>query len=219
VSRSGRSGSRADQVSRTGTSRWLLFVGLAAAVLVLDQATKALVVERLAPGQSLSVADDLLRVVHGQNSGGLFGLFHGQAPIFAIVSLGVVALIVVFEGRAGGSLLVTVALGLLLGGAIGNLVDRIRIGYVVDFVDAGIGGVRWYTFNLADAAISTAIVLFVALAVLGEWDERRSRRSGGGDSGGPDAADAGVGSSVDPPGRDDAAPIPEQASSRPEAAE
>jgi signal peptidase II len=144
--------------------RWPLFVGLAAVVVVLDQLTKAWVVGRLAPGQSLDVADDLLRIVHGQNNGGLFGLFAGQAPVFAVVSLGVVALIVAYEGRAGRSLLVTLALGLLLGGAIGNLTDRVRIGYVVDFVDAGIGAVRWYTFNVADAAISGAILLLILLA-------------------------------------------------------
>jgi signal peptidase II len=55
---------------------------------------------------------------------------------------------------------------LLLGGAFGNLIDRLRIGYVVDFVDAGIGDVRWYTFNAADAAISFAVLLLLAASVL-----------------------------------------------------
>lgn len=158
---------------RTPRSRWILFAGLAAVIVVLDQVTKAVVAANLTPGQSVAVAGDLVRIVHGQNNGGLFGLFHGQAPVFAVVSLGVVALIVVYEARAGASLAVTVALGLLLGGALGNLTDRIRIGYVVDFVDAGIGNVRWYTFNVADAAISTSIVLLIVLAILGEWEERR----------------------------------------------
>ena len=58
------------------------------------------------------------------------------------------------------------AAGALLGGAIGNLVDRLRLGYVVDFDDIGIGDVRFYTFNLADSAISTSIVLLVAVAVI-----------------------------------------------------
>lgn len=150
------------------SARWPLFLGLAAAVVVADQLSKAWVVGRLAPGQSIDVADGLLRIVHGQNDGGLFGLFGGQAPVFAVVSIGVVALIVAYEARAGRSLLVTVALGLLLGGAIGNLVDRVRIGYVVDFVDAGIGTVRWYTFNVADAAISCSILLLLVIAVRAE---------------------------------------------------
>jgi signal peptidase II len=159
-------------------SRWALFALLALVVVALDQLTKAWVVGRLAPGESWDVAGDLLRIVHGQNTGGLFGLFHGQATVFALASLVVVALIVGYEWYAGRSLLMTVALGLLLGGALGNLTDRLRIGYVVDFVDAGIGGLRWYTFNVADAAISTAIVLLVAVAVLGDRLGRDERGSG-----------------------------------------
>jgi signal peptidase II len=145
--------------------RWPVFVALAAAIVVVDQLTKAWVVGRLAPGESFDVAGDLLRIVHGRNTGALFGLFRDQAPIFAVVSLGVVAIIVAYEARAGRSLLVTIALGLLLGGALGNLTDRVRLGYVVDFVDAGLGGLRWYTFNVADAAVSGAILLLLLLAV------------------------------------------------------
>jgi signal peptidase II len=61
----------------------------------------------------------------------------------------------------------SVALGLLLGGAVGNLVDRLRYAYVVDFVDMGIGDLRFYTFNIADAAISTALLIMILLAVFG----------------------------------------------------
>ena len=64
------------------------------------------------------------------------------------------------------SLYLSIALGLLLGGALGNLIDRLRLGYVVDFVDVGIGDLRFYTFNVADAAISTAIVLLLAVAIV-----------------------------------------------------
>jgi len=59
----------------------------------------------------------------------------------------------------------TLTLGLLLGGAIGNAIDRFRLGYVVDFVDGGLGTTRFYTFNLADACISASVVLLLALAV------------------------------------------------------
>ena len=68
-----------------------------------------------------------------------------------------IGLIVVYEWREGTrSWLLTLALGLLLGGAIGNFIDRLRFGYVIDFVDMGIGDSRFYTFNVADAAISIA---------------------------------------------------------------
>ncbi len=74
--------------------------------------------------------------------------------------------IVWYESRAGQSLIVSIALGLLLGGAIGNLLDRLRFNYVVDFMDLGIGTWRWYTFNVADAAISASVVLLFVLALV-----------------------------------------------------
>lgn len=145
--------------------RWAIFLALAAAVVVADQLTKAAVTSGLAPGQSVSVVGDLVRIVFGQNSGALFGLFKDNALMFGVVSLAVVAVIVAYHARATPSLYLTVTLGLLLGGAIGNMIDRLRLGYVVDFVDAGIGTVRFYTFNVADSAISLAILLLLIAAL------------------------------------------------------
>jgi len=146
-------------------TRWGLFLGLAAVVLAVDQLTKAWLVSTVAPGEALHVVGDWLRLVHGRNDGGLFGLFEGSAELFAVASMGVIGFIVVYHARARPSLLLSIALGLLLGGAIGNLVDRIRLGYVVDFVDAGIGTLRFYTFNAADSAITASILLLIVLAL------------------------------------------------------
>ncbi len=150
---------RADRV------RWPLFTSLAAAVFVADQVTKAALTGALGPGESVPVLGDLLRLVHGQNTGALFGLFRENAALFAVASVAVVGLIVWYQAKAGGSRLISVALGLLLGGALGNFLDRVRFGYVVDFVDAGIGTLRWYTFNVADASISLAILILVLVAI------------------------------------------------------
>jgi signal peptidase II len=143
---------------------WPAFLGLAAVIVVLDQATKAWLTSFLEPGQSVDVLGDYLRLVHSQNNGGLFGLFRGQAVVFGLISIGVIGLIVAYHARAGGGRYMSITLGLLLGGAVGNLIDRLRLNYVVDFVDAGIGDLRWYTFNVADAAISLAIVLLLVAA-------------------------------------------------------
>lgn len=152
---------------RRARARWPLFVILAATVVVLDQLAKAWLVSILPQeGQRLSVIDDLVRLVNSHNSGALFGLFKDQAVLFGLVSLGVVAMIVWYHGSTGRNTLLSVALGLLLGGALGNMTDRLRLGYVVDFVDAGIGDWRWYTFNVADAAISCAILLLVVSAFM-----------------------------------------------------
>jgi signal peptidase II len=147
-------------------AHWAVFLGLAGTIVVLDQSTKAWLQSNFAPGQVAQVIGDTVRLVFGQNSGALFGLFRDQALLFALASLGVVGLIVAYHGRSARSLYLSLALGFLLGGAVGNLIDRLRLGYVVDFVDVGIGNLRFYTFNVADAAISTAIVLLLGVAIV-----------------------------------------------------
>jgi signal peptidase II len=172
------SGGSAAVDARPGAT-WIVFLGTAAIVVVLDQLSKAWLVAHVTPGGVLNVAGDLVRLVFSQNSGALFGLFRDNAVLFGIVSLGVIALIVFYHGRAGRSLYLSVALGLLLGGALGNMTDRLRLGYVVDFVDIGIGNIRWYTFNVADASVSLAIVMLVAAAFVPALSGRIDRRSDG----------------------------------------
>ncbi len=169
-----------------GRARWPIFLGLAVIVVIADQLTKAWLVSFLEPGERTNVIGDVLRLIHSQNSGALFGLFKDQALLFGLVSVGVVGLIVWFHGSSGRNTLLSVALGLLLGGALGNMIDRFRLGYVVDWVDAGIGDLRFYTFNVADSAISIAIVLIVVTALL----PTRTSTSLGGESVGGESVDA-----------------------------
>ncbi len=145
--------------------RWSLFAALALTIVVVDQLAKFLVTRALDPGQSVDVVGNIVRIVFGQNTGALFGLFKDNAAMFGVVSLVVVGLIVAYHARSAASLYLTLTLGCLLGGAIGNMVDRLRVGYVVDFVDAGIGSTRFYTFNVADSAISLAILLLFLAAL------------------------------------------------------
>lgn len=147
-----------------GRPRWGPFLVLAGVVLVADQLTKAWIIANVEPGQQLPVVGDLVRLVFSRNTGALFGLFRDNATLFGIVSIGVIAAIAVYHARAPRSAVLSVALGLLLGGAVGNLMDRVRLGYVVDFVDAGIGDLRFYTFNVADSAISGALLLMLLIA-------------------------------------------------------
>ena len=170
-------GATAASLRADGLRRWIVFFGLAIGVVVLDQASKAVIDAAFAlasahgpvPGLAdpAQVIGDLVRIAKSYNDGGLFGLFDATAPILAAASLFVIGILVVVQARGGPrtSWLTTVALGLLLGGAIGNLIDRIRYGYVIDWVDMGIGSWRFYTFNVADSAISLAIVLLLATAI------------------------------------------------------
>ncbi len=158
---------------------WAAFFGLAAVVIVADQLSKAWVVARFPFGEPVEVIGAWLRIWQVANTGALFGLFRDQAVLFAVLSIAVVALIVWYHGRAiaGNGWLATVALGLLLGGAVGNLIDRVRLGHVVDFVDMGFpGGWRFYTWNVADAAITISILLLLLMAVLPPG--RRAGRAG-----------------------------------------
>lgn len=169
---------RAARAATRSRARWPIFLGLAAAVFVIDQLTKAWLVSFLSPGERIEVVGDYVRLIHSQNTGALFGLFRDQAMFFAIVSVGVVGVIVWFHHSSGRNTLLSLALGLLLGGALGNMADRFRIGYVVDFVDVGLGSLRFYTFNVADSAISVALLLLLASAFLvghGDGDRRATR--------------------------------------------
>lgn len=171
--------------------RWLIFFALATTVVVLDQITKLWVDASFTeasvhpvPGaaQPTPIVDGLIRIAKSYNTGGIFGLFGNSAIVLALASTIVIGLIVVYQAREGvaGPWLLTLALGLLLGGAIGNFLDRIRLGAVVDFVDVGIGDWRWYTFNVADSAISIALVLLVVLSIFGDRLTRRLPQPAGG---------------------------------------
>jgi signal peptidase II len=157
-----------------------LFAGIALGVVVADQLVKtwidasfALTVPGAAagePGAPTPVIGDLVRIAKTYNDGGIFGLFGAAGPVLGLLSIAIIAGIAWYEWRHGavGGPVVTVGLGLLLGGALGNLVDRARFGHVVDYVDAGIGTSRFYAFNVADAAISIGILLLVVAALLGD---------------------------------------------------
>ena len=159
--------------------RWLVFIGLALVVLIADQLSKMWVDANFVhasvhalPGQPqpTPVIDGFVRIAKSYNTGGIFGLFGDSAFVLAIASTAVIALIFVYQWREGtrGSWLLTVSLGLLLGGALGNFTDRIRYQHVIDFVDMGIGDWRWYTFNVADSAISLALLGLIVISFFGD---------------------------------------------------
>lgn len=163
-----------------GRPLWGAYGAIAAAVVIADQLTKAWVVSAVPREGSLPVLGDLVRLIVTHNTGAIFGLFRDQAGLFAIASLAVLGAILVYHGRSGRNPVMTLTLALLFGGAVGNFVDRIRLGFVVDFVDAGIGDVRFYTFNVADAAISAAILLLILLAIRPSLAEPRPAASSAG---------------------------------------
>jgi signal peptidase II len=157
------------EAPRTGwfPIRGFLFLGVAALVVVVDQVTKRLAVERLRGKPSVPVVDDILRLTYVENRGAAFGLLQDQTAFFVLVGIvviGVIAASYRYLPRSGFRL--HLALGLQLGGAIGNLLDRVRQGYVVDFVDFGYRSNWWPVFNVADSAIVVGVALLALNAFL-----------------------------------------------------
>jgi signal peptidase II len=152
--------------TRTFPLRGLLFLGLAVLVVVTDQATKRLAEDRLRGQRSIPLLDDILRLTYVENRGAAFGLLQDQTAFFVFVGIlvvGVIAASYRYLPRSGFRL--HLALGLQLGGAIGNLIDRIRQGYVVDFVDFGYRSNWWPVFNVADSAIVIGVALLALNAL------------------------------------------------------
>jgi signal peptidase II len=144
---------------------------LAGAVVVLDQIVKVIALDHLAPGVPVAVIDGLVSLTLVMNPGLAFGLL-GTVPAawrWVVAALSVVALLVL--ARVALRVLPTagwpgrLAIGLIFGGAVGNLIDRARFGAVVDFVDVHWRGWHWPAFNVADSAISVGVVL-LALRLL-----------------------------------------------------
>jgi signal peptidase II len=149
----------------------VLEIGLALGVIALDQATKALVRRELPLYEEHEIIPGLVALVHGRNRGMAFGVFSAgglpaQAAVLAVLSAGVLLLVVSHWRRLGGGpALLRIALSLVAGGAVGNLIDRVRLGYVTDFVHVYWRAHQWPDFNVADSAISIGIVLLIADAV------------------------------------------------------
>ena len=137
----------------------LLLAGLILLVFITDQVTKSWVRASLIEGASMP-REGFLRITHVSNTGSAFGLFPNQTLFLLIASLvGIAVLLIFFRKQAGQGFMVRTSLGLQLGGATGNLVDRITMGKVTDFIDVG----AWPVFNLADASIVTGIVILAWL--------------------------------------------------------
>ena len=130
---------------------------IALGVLFLDQGTKYLVNTKMIAGQSIPVIEGVFHLTYVQNRGAAFGILQGQTIFFMLVSVVILGLILYLLPRIPPDhSLLCVALGFLLGGAVGNLLDRILHSFVIDFFDFRI----WPVFNIADIAIVSGVILF-----------------------------------------------------------
>jgi signal peptidase II len=136
-----------------------LFWWIAVAILVPDQLSKLWIEHAMVPGESWRLIGDWFRFTSVRNDGIAMGLLQGQNNVLLVVVGAILVSSFFWAKKVPWALReMNVLGGLILGGALGNLIDRVRVGHVIDFIDVTIFSFRWWTFNVADSAISVAVV-------------------------------------------------------------
>ncbi|MFQ5960883.1 MAG: signal peptidase II [Candidatus Methylomirabilales bacterium] len=143
------------------------FYSIALIITVLDQLSKFAVQEKLDLGQVIPIIPSFFNLTYVLNPGAAFGFLSGASAAFRnpfFITISVIAVLFILYYRShhrGMSLLPSLGLAFILGGALGNLIDRLRIGMVVDFLDFFYGSYHWPAFNIADSAITVGVTLMV----------------------------------------------------------
>jgi len=144
----------------------LVFLITALAVTAIDQASKQVIVACVPKWKVIPVIQGFFNIVHAQNPGGAFGMLARQGPglrSFVFIFITFIAMGIVFYLHIQNRkrfLFLNIGLGLILGGAAGNFIDRIRIGKVIDFLDFYLGAWHWPAFNFADSCITVGMVIY-----------------------------------------------------------
>lgn len=153
-------------------SKYTRLIYIAIAVLILDQAAKLWILATVEPGTyidppPISVIPGFYYIVHIYNTGGAWGAFAGGSFWLGLLGVAVVIGIFVFRKKLGlEQVAMQYSFGLLVGGVLGNVVDRFCYGHVIDFIDIHLPGYRWPAFNIADAAIFSGIAIYVFVTLL-----------------------------------------------------
>lgn len=146
---------------------WAVLLVIAGAILAVDQITKQLIETRLAPGETITpigVLSDYFRLTYSQNTGAAFGLLPQFGDVISVVAVGMSIGMLVAHGRmASDQWGKRAAMGMVIGGALGNVIDRVRVGHVIDFINYRIPGVISNVSNLADHAIVLGVIVLLIL--------------------------------------------------------
>jgi signal peptidase II len=157
-------------------SSYLTLFLIAFAIVLLDQLAKVWVKQNLALNEVFQpeiALSQLLRIVHTKNTGAVLGIFQNFSVVFTIIPVVFIALILIFFPRIPQrDWMIRLAMGLYLGGAIGNLIDRLTVGYVIDFISIG----RLPIFNIADLSITLGMMLFI-FGVLDQEESKKNKSS------------------------------------------
>ncbi len=158
-------------------NKYLKLAVIAGCVIIFDQITKAVIQNMVPLYHSIAVIPGFFSITHIHNPGGAFGFMASKSPglrnlLFLLISSLAVCVIFYFYKKTPRKYsLLSACFALILGGALGNLIDRIRFGKVVDFLDFYIGSYHWPAFNVADSAITVGIGIYVILVILKKMPE------------------------------------------------
>ncbi|WP_425061056.1 Lipoprotein signal peptidase [Sporomusa carbonis] len=152
----------------------LLLVTIAATIVVVDQWSKYYIQAHMAPGMSIPVLDNIFHITYVLNPGAAFGILEHQRDFFIIIALFMLVLVCYFFSRIPATFgLMRLGISLLAGGAVGNVIDRIQTGYVIDFFDFRI----WPVFNVADIAIVTGVGCIIYTIVFMSFPSKTGENS------------------------------------------
>ena len=146
---------------------WLV-LAIVAVTIIVDQLTKFLVVKYMTLGQSISVIDNFLYITSHRNEGAAWGILQGKMIFFYVVTLVVIGLVILWIRKLDikNEKLLVIALSFILGGALGNFIDRVMYQHVVDFINTYIFGYDFPIFNIADSALCIGVFLMAVDAIL-----------------------------------------------------
>ncbi len=149
-------------------------------VFVLDYATKKIISTQMVIGEQISVIGNFFLITSHRNRGAAFGILQEQRLFFIIITIVIVAGIIWYiqAMRKTGKPMLLVGLGLVLGGALGNFIDRARFGEVVDFLQFNFGSYQFPIFNIADSGIVCGVALILLDTLLSAKDEKKNNESG-----------------------------------------
>ncbi|QKS71505.1 signal peptidase II [Paenalkalicoccus suaedae] len=156
----------------------MIYYVIALVIIGLDQLTKWLVVRNMEIGESIPIIENVIYLTSHRNAGAAFGILQGQQTLFVIATVIVCSVVVYMIKTQVKSPWYGIALGLILGGAIGNFIDRVRQGEVVDFVDTYIFSYNFPIFNVADAALVVGVGIAIIYIFFEERSEKKERVDG-----------------------------------------
>ncbi len=158
-------------------NKYLRLPIIAGAVIIADQVTKWWVLHAIASYERITVIPGFFNLIHVQNPGGAFGFFAAhdsqmRGLFFILFSIVAVALLVyLYRSTPDRNKWLLTGFSLIIGGALGNLIDRFRFGRVVDFIDLYIGNLHWPAFNIADSAITVGMIIFAIYLITKKYPE------------------------------------------------